>query len=306
MSYTHNKSKEVQIMLLYSKTLGKDVNFTTFEKMDDFGRPIKIIHHDSLQDVIHNLAKVKYDFNFVSSDTTHCVVICSMADASGRVIREIGESIPATLDTKIAQDYPALIASQRAFDRAAIRYLDLPGKVFSNMEISIIDGNIEETVGENPVSTTPQSGVISSIVQDDEMMSYDTSEEFAIETDAEVIVKPEMDIETDLPVVANTDINVDIDATSSPVDENVVIGDVDVEIGSSDDLPFDTETEEEDYGNHVITMSGKYSGKNKTVAEIYSTDAGWAEWIAQNFVPRNEVAKKDVAAIKNYIEKRGK
>jgi hypothetical protein len=119
-------------------------------------------------------------------------------------------------------------------------------------------------------------------------------------------VKPEMDIETDLPVVANTDINVDIDATSSPVDENVVIGDVDVEIGSSDDLPFDTETEEEDYGNHVITMSGKYSGKNKTVAEIYSTDAGWAEWIAQNFVPRNEVAKKDVAAIKNYIEKRGK
>ena len=287
-------------MLLYSKTLGQDVNFTTFEKMDDFGRPIKIIHHDSLQDVIHNSAKVKYDFTFVSTDTTHCVVICSMVDSSGRIVREIGESIPATLDTKIAQDYPALIASQSAFDSAAIRYLNLPGKVFSNMEISIIDGDIEETINENPVATTPQSGVISSIVEDDDMMNYDTSAEFTVEEDTEVFVEPEMDNAPDLSV------NIDTDDMSVPVEEDIAVGEVNVEIGSSDDLPFDTETEEEDYGNHVITMSGKYSGKNKTVAEIYSTDAGWAEWIAKNFVPRNEVAKKDVAAIQKYIEKRGK
>lgn len=256
-------------MLLLSKTLAKEIDFATFEKTDEFGKPIKIIYHDSLQSVIHD-AKVKYDFTFVSADPAHSVVVCSMADNSGRIVREVGESIPVTLDTEIAKNYPSLIASQRAFDRAAIRYLDLPGKVFSNLEIPILE--IEDTVAQ---TTTSNSGVISSIVQEEE--------------------------NADFTVDVNTD---DFSIESGIPDNEEVIDGVSVNVSSNDDLdlPFDAEVkEEEDPANHVVTMSGKYGGKNKTVAEIYAMDAGWATWIAANFTPRNPVAEKDVAAIKKYV-----
>jgi hypothetical protein len=282
MSYAPTKQRRIK-MLLYSKTLNKNVTLVTFEKEDDLGRPIKIITHDSLQELIHD-SKVKYDFSVISADINHSVVTCCMADSSGRIIKEIGESIPETLETTIARNYPTLIATQRAFDRAAIRYLNLPGKIFSNTEIPIIDG---DTGDDNEYSQITVSG-ISSIVQEDEMLNYNTP------TDS--IVIDDMIDNNDV----NTSVNVD-----TPIDNEPVIEDINVGIDTTDDLPFDvteetTETSN-DYGNYVITMKGKYYEKNKTIAEIYETDANWVKWIAENFVPRTDVAKKDVEAIKIFV-----
>jgi hypothetical protein len=281
-------------MLLFSKTLNKDINFATFEKENEFGRPIKVIFHDSLQEVIHNEAKVKYDFNFIVANADHTVVVCTMVDGSGRLIREVGEAVPATLDTEIARNYPSLIASQRAFDRAAIRYLDLPGKVFSNMEISIIDETMVEmdsdTVEEAPAQ---KSGIISSVVGEDDFMNL--GDEIDVEEDVPAEVT---DTETD----ASVDVVAEIDDVVADVDDVNIdgIGDVD----AADALPFDVNDSEEadDCSGYVITMNGKYAGKNKTIAEIYATDASWIEWIAANFKPHNPVAEKDVAAIKKFVE----
>lgn len=278
-------------MLLFSKTLNKDINFATFERENDFGKPVKVIFHDSLQDVIHNLTNAKYAFNFVKATPEHTVVVCEMADSTGRRIVEIGESTPATLDTEIAKNYPSLIASQRAFDRAAIRYLDLPGKVFSNMEISIIDeASVEEVISnEAPASKTPvSSGIVSSIVEDDDMLSIDNTDDEVVVT-ADVAVENEVVVEEDpVGAIDELDVNSVLDDMSS----------------STSALPFETEeeVEEEDVSGYVVTMNGKYAGKNKTIAEIYATDASWVEWIAANFQPRNAVAERDVAAIKKFVE----
>jgi hypothetical protein len=276
-------------MLLFSKTLQREINFATFEKENEFGKPIKVIFHDSLQEVIHE-AKVKYDFNFIVANPDHTVVVCAMTDGSGRLIREVGEAIPATLDTEIARNYPSLIASQRAFDRAAIRYLDLPGKVFSNMEISIIDESmVDMETGEVTEQAPAQkAGIISSVVNDDDFMSLgddETAEEDVVIDEPAVIDDPVV-----ADVVADIEDEVNIDG----------IG----EVGSADALPFDVEDTEDvdDCSGYVITMNGKYAGKNKTIAEIYASDASWIEWIAANFKPHNPVAEKDVAAIKKFVE----
>lgn len=276
-------------MLLFSKTLQREINFATFEKENEFGKPIKVIFHDSLQEVIHE-AKVKYDFNFIVANPDHTVVVCAMTDGSGRLIREVGEAIPATLDTEIARNYPSLIASQRAFDRAAIRYLDLPGKVFSNMEISIIDESmVDMETGEVTEQAPAQkAGIISSVVNDDDFMSLgddETAEEDVVVDEPAVIDEPVV-----ADVVADIEDEVNIDG----------IG----EVGSADALPFDVEDTEDvdDCSGYVITMNGKYAGKNKTIAEIYASDASWIEWIAANFKPHNPVAEKDVAAIKKFVE----
>jgi hypothetical protein len=278
-------------MLLFSKTLQREINFATFEKENEFGRPIKVIFHDSLQEVIHNEAKVKYDFNFIVANADHTVVVCTMVDGSGRLIREVGESIPATLDTEIARNYPSLIASQRAFDRAAIRYLDLPGKVFSNMEISIIDETmVDMETGEVTEAPVQKSGIVSSVIKDDDFINLEDANE-------------DMDVDMTNVVADATPVaeNVSVDDVISDIEDDVNIDGIG-DVNSADALPFDVEEEDnDDCGNYVITMNGKYAGKNKTIAEIYSTDASWIEWIAANFKAHNPVAEKDVAAIKKFV-----
>ena len=126
-------------MQLQSKSLGKTFDFVTFEREEN-GRVVKIIMHDSLEDVIHNQAEgVKYSYDVISADRNHSIVKCDMSNKDGsRYIVAIGESVPETLDNDIAQKYPTLIASQRAFDRAAIRFLDL---LLQNCYLELVEQN---------------------------------------------------------------------------------------------------------------------------------------------------------------------
>jgi hypothetical protein len=251
----------------------------TFEKEEN-GRVVKIILHDSLEDVIHNQATgVHYSYEIVSSDPIHSVVICTMSDDNGRCVVGIGESIPATLDTPIAQNYPTLIATQRAFDRAAIRYLNLPGKVFSNTEMSFLD-DVVDTIIDDPsdeITSQPAGIVSTTVVGDDDGVSIDTEEEFNLD-------------------------NVVVDTS----EEEVII--VDEELATppeEEKLPFDVEDEADELtevGNYVITMNGKYATSGLSIAEIYKKDASWVEWVADNFKARNPVAEKDVAQIKRFVE----
>ena len=288
-------------MQLQSKSLNQVFDFVTFER-EERGRVIQIIMHDSLEDVIHNQTKdVHYEFDVISTDRAHSVVKCTMFNKDGtRNIVAIGESLPETLDNAIAQNYPTLIASQRAFDRAAIRFLDLPGKVLSNTEMSfledIMDTTVIEDVPSEPVKKS--GGIVSSVVEDsgDDNISINTGmeiEDIVDDSDTNIIVD---DIVDDTVVVTE-------DSTEDIIVEEEVVVTEDV---SDDSLPFDIETDDsdDDIGNYMITMNGKYATAGKTISEIYKTDASWIEWIAANFVPRNPVAEKDVEQIKKFVASR--
>lgn len=279
-------------MQLQSKSLGKTFDFVTFEREEN-GRVVKIIMHDSLEDVIHNQAEgVNYSYDVISADRNHSIVKCEMSNKDGsRHIVAIGESVPETLDNDIAQKYPTLIASQRAFDRAAIRFLDLPGKVLSNVEMSFIDDlMVDDVVEDTPAEKTSSGGIVSSVIVDDSADSFEIGDDTTVDTgfivddsDSVVVVEDETDTVVEEEVVV----------TADPAD---------------DALPFDIEGEstEDESGNYVITMNGKYANAGLTISEIYKTDASWVEWIADNFKARNPVAEKDVAQIKKFVaSKRG-
>lgn len=286
--YYERRSK----MQLQSKSLGKTFDFVTFEREEN-GRVVKIIMHDSLEDVIHNQAEgVNYSYDVISADRNHSIVKCEMSNKDGsRHIVAIGESVPETLDNDIAQKYPTLIASQRAFDRAAIRFLNLPGKVLSNVEMSFIDDfMVDDVVEDTPAEKTSSGGIVSSVIVDDSADSFEIGDDTTVDTgfivddsDSVVVVEDETDTVVEEEVVV----------TADPAD---------------DALPFDIEGEstEDESGNYVITMNGKYANAGLTISEIYKTDASWVEWIADNFKARNPVAEKDVAQIKKFVaSKRG-
>ena len=127
-----------------------------------------IISHTALENIAYNQIPEKANFKarteLLHITTTHCVAKCTVGDRNGRVVEAIGESSTPTLVTEIARSYPALMAAQRAFDRAFIRYLNLPGKVYSDIEG--ITNDIQEVFGvseikvneiELPKETGPQS-----------------------------------------------------------------------------------------------------------------------------------------------------
>lgn len=127
---------------IQSKYLGRDFNFEPVQMSGDDGNPITIIPHNILFDIIQNqltadeAVSYKYQVNLVSRD--HCFIECTMTDKKGRFIQEFGESVPETLKSDIAKTIPGTMAAIRAFDRAAIRFLDFAceGKVYSDNEIS--------------------------------------------------------------------------------------------------------------------------------------------------------------------------
>lgn len=129
-------------MQIHSNYTNSLLDFDVMEKEAlSSGSPITVIKHDSLRDVIYNTLNItnsgKIEYKYINSSVEHAVVECTIDDGKGKVATEIGEAVPATLENDIARNYPVLIASQRAFDRAAILLLDLPGKQLSNDEVGI-------------------------------------------------------------------------------------------------------------------------------------------------------------------------
>lgn len=293
-------------MLLYSETLKKEIELSTFPKENQFGQMLQIVTHNSLEDLFNNELKelVSFDNNLctdysfdevlsnekglITKKTVGFLFKCVMQDKNGRKIIEFGEANTKNLETEIAQNYPALTASQRAFDRAAIAYLNIPGKVYSDLEIPI-----NEPISMTDVDTPSafSNGIVSSVVEDA------PNEDFIID-----------DIHLGEPVIEDSyeetflDKEVVVDEEIA-VDEEILEDDIleeDVEVS----LPFEEETASDDCSDYVITMpeSNFYADKNMTIAEIAKTPKGlnWIKWIAENFSPHNKLAEADVNAVKRY------
>ena len=127
---------------IQSKYLGREFSFEPANMTGDDGNPITIIPHNILFDIIQNqlqdqeLVSYEYKPHLITRD--HSFVECVMSDQKGRFVREFGESVPESLKSEISKTIPGTMAAIRAFDRAAIRFLDFAceGKVYSDNEIS--------------------------------------------------------------------------------------------------------------------------------------------------------------------------
>ena len=122
-----------------SKYFDRDFTVSCWE-MEQGGRTLTIIEHAAFEDIIFNeLAEEPIDLEYILEPilgvATYPVMKCTMKDNSGRRIIAIGEAHPNSLVNEISRQNPVIMAGNRAFDRAAIRYLNLEGKVYSSEEI---------------------------------------------------------------------------------------------------------------------------------------------------------------------------
>lgn len=124
---------------LYSRYLDRDIEVPDSSVVSG-GEVVTLIPHDVLEELIYNSEEASEN-NFqvhytpVVTELRHYAFLCCIADKYGRRIQGVGESLDATLETPIALNYPTLMAVKRAFDDAAIKFLGLPGKVYSDQQV---------------------------------------------------------------------------------------------------------------------------------------------------------------------------
>ena len=296
-------------MKIYSSTLGREIDLATFTQNDPTGRPLTIVLHRALEAFVCETDEINYDFTCVCSDRNHCVVKCNMwfKDAhnalSERRVQTHGEAVPETLTSDIARNYPYVMAEKRAFDRAAIRLLNLPQSTYSESEIDLLDMCSDVDA---PVSTASasKSAVSSGIT---------TYEEIGIDNDFDIGGGIMTSSDEDELFPTGEDIVITDDVQDNGINTDVVIEDTvedivvdDVTAVAEEPVANAMSEEDADLANYVITMPGKHKNSQLTIAEIYATDFQWFEWMVNNFTPRNAVATRDIAKMKEYYEKKRK
>lgn len=173
-------------MNIFSETLGKEIEVKAFET--EAG---SLLSHDDLMKVfIDNTPRFSYQLIPDKVEKDHSVYRCIMEDTiSGSRIESVGESTPETLTTKISSDYPSLMAAKRAFDEAMITILRLPGKFYSNQQITEHSSASEpEPIEELPVNNDgiketieeKQENSGSEPVKEDEGVDLDNIKDFTM------------------------------------------------------------------------------------------------------------------------------
>ena len=131
----------METQLVFSKYFGKEIEVAS-ETIVDGNRALTLISHDGLEDIISNNPlcisnNVQYHITKEIAEPGHYAFMCAMWDKNGKKVEAMGESYLKYLKTKIAQEYPTLTAFNRAFDAAAISFLGLPSKVYSDQQIDL-------------------------------------------------------------------------------------------------------------------------------------------------------------------------
>lgn len=286
-------------MQLESKSLKKTFEFVTFEKEEN-GKVVTIITHDSLEDVIHNQCEdVNYDVVVVKAERDHSVVACTMYKDNRR-ITAYGETVPETLENEIARNHPTLIATQRAFDRAAIRFLALPGKCFSNMEINI-DALLTSSVG-SPKNETPVASTTETIsAPQEEVVVVEDVEEIADIDDGNDVIE----------IVDSSETGGIVSSVVETEDDGLMVSDDIEEIFTDEDELIDdpfggfeetAENKLEELAGYVVSIKGKHAGK--TIGEIWDSDQTYITnfLLGSSFKPANDLYKKDLEKVREFAE----
>ena len=270
---------------LRSGYLNRDI-IVDFQNTEVNGLPTILITHDSLEDVIFN--QIPNECNFMVNcqkivehvSSGHAVVQCILSDDTGRTIPCIGESVSKTLYTEIARGIPVTMAEIRAFDRAAIRYLDLPGKVYSNEEGVQAD---TAKYGGNPATIVDPVEFA-----DADVIGLDGTEldNMSAEEMPKTIVSEEVPSEPS-PQAAPENPEPAPKAAKKPQKKSA-----------------DNNAEFMKIAGNMKVTFGKFQNAPKTVAEICNDpqEKRWIEYVIQLKNPGDQEKKKQIKCIRFYWE----
>ena len=127
-------------MKVYSNYLGREIELPSFDVLEG-DKSIPVVSYNALRAAIYGEKEcveggVQAHYNSVVTEPGHYAFICVISDDAGRRVEGFGESLPATLDTQIAKNYPSLMASKRAFSDAALLFLGI-NNAYSDAQISV-------------------------------------------------------------------------------------------------------------------------------------------------------------------------
>ena len=108
-------------MKFHSNYLNKDIELATTQVEGGH-----VMSHDAIEDFILNECKdTKTELSVEHVGSSLVVVKCTIMDANGRRVQALGETVLSTA-SDLGKQYPASTAGNRAFDKAAVRFLGLP------------------------------------------------------------------------------------------------------------------------------------------------------------------------------------
>lgn len=294
-----------------------EIDVEVYEAKNDFGNPIHLIGHTELLNIIDNKMpediKIEYDWEDIQVlEPHHYIVKAWIKDSNGICVRAFGESLPATLKSDIAKQYPATMATNRAIDRAIIKYLDLP-RTYSTEEISFNDvemvpakNNVSKETSSEPKENIPVMASIDSAgefeekeTKKDELKEEVTSNEekhVSLAEKKQSKLKPNprrTTTETDKQEVKETnteEVNENKEATEENVSEtkNETIANgsekVEEKPEPKEDAPTATSIPEvkphKTVGNSTFITFGRCKGKS--LDETFEEDLATLKWIAEN------------------------
>ena len=266
-------------MNLFSKYLQSEVELGVNEREDS----ALVVSHKSLQDFLMNgldpAMGTRVDYQVVSADVNHSVVICSIYDDNGRRAKELGESTPETLTTEIGAQYPTLMAAQRAFDRAAIQYLGLDGRVYSNLELNSEPSNDPEP----PHNAAPAAPAASNNAAPSGTHASNAASGAAAQQQT-----------TAAPAagrgraVRTGNNGSDRAAKTKPA-------------SPANNPPAPAPAEKKPWDGVIVCLGRKYEGQNKTVEEVAAENPGYVAW-ACKYNPRTPEQTACVEAFKAYAK----
>lgn len=234
-------------MKIFSNYLKREFEVIANEVLEN-GRTMQVISHASLENIVHSLENVTYDYDVTACGTEYALVKCTISDGNRRVV-SIGESTPKSLTTEIAEMYPATMACNRALDRAVIRFLDLPGKAYSNAEIDV------STLSSSP-APEQESGV-------------------SVEEVTEEVIEDEAPVVSEAPVTETVEEESPITEAPVAVEEPVpeVAEEKPVEAPTTEPTPSGSD-------GSVMVDIGKYKNDPKSIDDIIASgDEKWLAWV---------------------------
>lgn len=262
-----------------SRYLKQEFEVASYESQEN-GESVQVISHEALEDIVHNQIpaemNVRYDFTDMAITRNHCVIRCTVSDKDGRRVQAIGETVPETLETEISQNYPALMASQRAFDRAVIRYLNIPGKVLSSLENPDKDAvnhgetkvNLDEVAPDKAPVTTGAPTKTENAEPKPTAAPVNNAQQKATEA-------PQKPQTAAAPANQSAQNNPAASASAGP--------------------------------GAMMCNVGKYRSKPQTISQIYAVDPGYISWITSDkYTATTENAKALKKACVEFLKAAGK
>lgn len=291
--------------IVTSKYIGVDYEIEVEEIEVEAGRVISNITHESLERIIFNEIPEEYGVKVsvpepININVPHPVILRTISDNKGRCIRKLGEASPNTLTTQIAKDYPVTMADTRAFDRAAIAYLNFDlgdTHVYSSSEgIEVNNKNTPsdeefKTIMSN-IAATKEAATTAPVTS--QTVNAEPTPEPTPVSDPE---PPKQEEKEEVPDDFMAFVSAADEATlgqenSEPIYEPVP------------EFSSDNISDPSHYGDVMIAI-GKHVKDPKSVKWLVENDMGWVSYMTQNYIPTTDDKQAQMDALKNYISENG-